>query len=154
MKDKLKQWSKTGLIYVVVIILTVVATNFYHQHGTKRYIEAYKDAGGHEVLSDISDTYKLIIERYSNYKLGTETKAKMVRELENLREKLKEVDQEINRNKPIQHKIDFSFVYHDMKLVRLSLSDSTKDDIIPVIVLHASEGLKELEKEITYIEYR
>lgn len=119
-----------------------------------RYIQAYKDAGGHEVLGDISDTYKLIVENYSNYKLGTDTKRKIVRTLDQLQDQLEEVDRQINQNKSIQHKIDFSFIYHDMKLVRLSLSDTTKDDIVPVIVLHANEGLKELEKEITYIEYR
>lgn len=154
MKAKLKQWSRTGMVYVIVIILTVVATHLYHEQGTNRYIQAYKDAGGHEVLSEISDTYKLVMENYSNYKLGTDTKKKIVKELERLREELEEVDRQINQNKPIQHKIDFSFIYHDMKLVRLSLSDTTKDDIVPVIVLHANEGLKELEKEITYIEYR
>lgn len=154
MKAKVKQWSKTGLVYVIVIVLTVVATHFYLEQGTKRYIQAYKDAGGHEVLRDISDTYKHVIENYSNYKLDPETKQKIVKELEGLKGELEEVDRQINQHKSIQHKIDFSFIYHDMKLVRLSLSDTTKDDIVPVIVLHASEGLKELEKEITYIEYR
>ncbi|WP_149026975.1 hypothetical protein [Novibacillus thermophilus] len=154
LKGKLKRWSKIGCIYAVVIVLTVVATHFYHERETMRYIQAYKDAGGDEVLSDISDTYKLIVENYSNYKLGTDTKRKIVRTLDQLQDQLEEVDRQINQNKSIQHKIDFSFIYHDMKLVRLSLSDTTKDDIVPVIVLHANEGLKELEKEITYIEYR
>jgi hypothetical protein len=154
MNDNLKRWSKTALIYMVVIIVAVVATHFYHQYKTDRYIQAYKDAGGQQVLSDIADTYKMVVERYSNYRLGTDTKAKMVQELGNLAKELAEVDRQINQNNSIDHKINFSFIYHDMKLVRLSLSDATKDDIIPVIVLHASEGLKELEKEIMYIEYR
>src|SRR5690606_25395691 len=102
----------------------------------------------------ISDTYKTIIEYYSNYKLSREAKTQLVKRLEQLQEKLEEVDNQLNKTKPIPHKIDFAFIYHDMKLVRLSLSDTTKDDIVPVIVLHANEGLKELEKEITYIEYR
>lgn len=154
MKDRLNRWARTGLIYTVIIALTVMATHFYHEQGTKRYIQAYKDAGGNEVLSDISDAYKQIIEYYSNYKLGSDTKKKIVAELEELRQALEEVDREINYDRTIEHKIDFSFVYQDMKLVRLSLSDTTKDDVVPVIVLHASEGLKELEKAITYIEYR
>lgn len=153
-KDRFNRWARTGLIYAIIIALTVVATHLYHEQGTKRYIQAFKDAGGHDVLGEIGDTYKQIMEYYSNYKLGSDTKKKIVKELEELREALEEVDRKINYNRTIEHKIDFSFVYQDMKLVRLSLSDTTKDDIVPVIVLHASEGLKELEKAITYIEYR
>ena len=154
MKDKLKKWSISALIYFVVIVLSVVATNVYHEQSTKKYIQSFNEAGGEQVLRDISDTYKFIMENYSNYKLGVDRKKKIINELDKLREQLEEVDTTINKSKSIQHKIDFSFVYHDMKLVRLSLSDTTKDDIVPVIVLHANEGLKDLEKEITYIEFR
>lgn len=154
MQDKVKQWTRAAVVYAIVIALTVVAVSLYQQQETRTYMAAYKDAGGHEVLSDIGDTYKLIMEHYSNYKLNPDTKRRIVRQLEALRGELKEVDHKINGNKPGTRKINFSFVYHDMKLVRLSLSDTTKDDIVPVIVLHASEGLKELEKDITYIEFR
>jgi hypothetical protein len=70
-----------------------------------------------------------------------------------LNRKLQEVDRKLN-NQDVGHRIDFSFVYHDIKLVNLSLSDATKDDIVPVIVLHAMEGIGDLKKEITYIQYR
>lgn len=154
MRERLKEWARKGLIYIAVIALSIVGTDVYHQQSTKKYIHAYKEAGGDKILSAISDTYKTIIEYYSNYKLSREMKADMIKRLEELQGKLEAVDSELNRRKPIAHKINFAFIYHDMKLVRLSLSDTTKDDIVPVIVLHANEGLKELEKEITYIEYR
>lgn len=154
MKTKIITWGKKGLVFALVAILSAVATNLYAHQKTEQYVQKFKDAGGQQILSEISDTYKTVIEYYSNYKLSQETKVSMMKKLEALRDKLKEVDRTVNQTKPGQHRIDFSFVLHDMKLVRLSLSDTTKDDIIPVIVLHASEGLKELEKEITYIEYQ
>ncbi|WP_054948702.1 hypothetical protein [Numidum massiliense] len=154
MKVNIRLWAKKGLIYVIAIALTIVAVHLYQERETNKYIHTYKRAGGDKVLSDISDTYKSVIEHYSNYKLSRETKARMIKRLEKLRGELEEVDRQINRRRPIAHKINFTYVFHDMKLVRLSLSDTTKDDIVPVIVLHANEGLKELEKEITYIEFR
>ena len=100
-KNTLKKWSKKGLIYLVVIVLTVVATNWYHQAGTKKYIQSFNEADGHGVLREISDTYKAIMENYSNYKLGVGTKKRMVQQLESFRKQLEEVDKQINQKKRV-----------------------------------------------------
>jgi hypothetical protein len=125
---------------------------YYEQVQTKNYINDYQRLGGGKVINDIADTYKLIIENYSNYKLSRELKMKIVDRLNRLSAQLRAVDERINARE-LERRVDFSFVYHDIKLVNLSLSDATKDDIVPVIVLHAMEGLGDLKREITYIRY-
>ncbi|MDN4593760.1 hypothetical protein [Polycladomyces subterraneus] len=147
-----RRWFRSVLTYLIIAVVTVLLMIYYEQAQTKNYIEDYQRLGGSKVINDISDTYKLIMERYSNYKLSREMKIKIVDRLNRLSAQLQEVDERIN-TREVDRRVDFSFVYHDIKLVNLSLSDASKDDIVPVIVLHAMEGLGELKREITYIRY-
>lgn len=153
MSQLLHKWGRHALIYLIVALVSILSYMYYQYLQTQSYMEKYQKLGGREVISNISDTYKETIEMYSNYKLNKETKQKVIDKLNMLSRKLQEIDRQIN-TKEVDHQIDFSFVYHDIKLVNLSLSDATKDDIVPVIVLHAMEGIGDLKKEITYIEYR
>ncbi|SDX17375.1 hypothetical protein SAMN05444487_11189 [Marininema mesophilum] len=153
MNDKMKNLLRTLLIYLCIVALTLVLNHFYDRSQTQSYIEEYKALKGSQLLNEISDTYKLTVEQHSNYRLNKEMKRKLVDRLNYLRSELHKVDQQINKGN-VDHPIEFSFIDHDIKLVNLALSDSTKDDIIPVIVLHSMEGLGELKKEITYIQYR
>ncbi|BCU82773.1 hypothetical protein JIR001_25560 [Polycladomyces abyssicola] len=152
MNDWWKRWFRSVLTYLIIAVVTVLLMIYYEQAQTKNYIDDYRRLGGSKVINDISDTYKLIIEQYSNYKLNRELKIKIVDRLKRLSAQLQEVDERIN-TREVDRRVDFSFVYHDIKLVNLALSDSSKDDIVPVIVLHAMEGLGELKREIIYIRY-
>ncbi|PTM58784.1 hypothetical protein [Desmospora activa] len=153
MRAKWKPLLRSLLIYLVIIGVTLLGDQYYQQKQTQSYIQHFKDKKGQYLLNEIADTYKMTIELYSNYKLNKERKKGLVKKLNQLSNDLRKIDQEINSGNA-NHRIDFSFVYHDIKLVNIALSDSTKDDIIPVIILHGMEGLGELKKEITYIEYR
>ncbi|MFC4078027.1 hypothetical protein [Salinithrix halophila] len=153
MNDKLKRLLRVVLVYIVVVAITLVMNGFYEKHRTQEYIDEFKELKGHHLLNEISDTYKITIEQYSNYKLNREMKRKLVERLNKLSGDLRKVDHQINAQ-DVRYHIDFSFIYHDIKLVNIALSDATKDDIVPVIVLHSMEGLGELKKEITYIQYR
>ncbi|SFS60958.1 hypothetical protein [Marininema halotolerans] len=153
MNDKLKKILRTSLTYLCIVVLTLVLNHFYDQSRTQSYIEEFKERKGAQLLNEISETYKTTVEQHSNYKLNKEMKRKLIDRLNRLSSQLHTVDQQINRGH-VDHPIDFTFIYHDIKLVNLTLSDATKDDIIPVIVLHSMEGIGELKKEITYIQYR
>ncbi|MBN2908870.1 hypothetical protein JQC72_04940 [Polycladomyces sp. WAk] len=152
MNNRWKRWFRSVLTYLIIAVATVLLMIYYEQVQTKNYIDDYQQLGGSKVINDISDTYKLIIEHYSNYKLNRELKIKIVDRLNRLSAQLQEVDERIN-TREIDRRVDFSFVYHDIKLVNLALSDASKDDVVPVIVLHAMEGLGDLKREITYIRY-
>lgn len=153
MSVKWKPWLRSLLTYVIIIGLTLWGAHIYQQKQTQSYIQDFKDNKGQKILNEISDTYKSTIEHYSNYKLTKQKKKEIADKLNHLSSELRKVDEQINADN-VGHRIDFSFVYHDIKLVHIALSDTTKDDIIPVIILHGMEGLGELKKEITYIEYR
>lgn len=152
MNNRWKRWFRSVLTYLIIAVSTVLLMMYYEQVQTKNYINDYQRLGGGKVINDIADTYKLIIENYSNYKLSRELKMKIVDRLNRLSAQLRAVDERINARE-LERRVDFSFVYHDIKLVNLTLSDATKDDIVPVIVLHAMEGLGDLKREITYIRY-
>lgn len=153
MNEKRKSISRMGLIYLFVILATLVSNSWYQQVRTQNYIDRFEEEKGLKILDEISDTYKITMENYSNYKLSREMKQRLIDKLSKLSHDLHRVDESIH-SKDVVHRMDFSFIYHDIKLVKLALSDSTKDDIVPVIVLHAMEGLGDLKKEITYIRYR
>ncbi|QKG84389.1 hypothetical protein GXN76_07795 [Kroppenstedtia pulmonis] len=153
MSSKKKKILFTLAIYLSIALITLTANLMIQSSKTQGYIQHFKEQNGEQILEELSDTYKLIMESYSNYKLDKEAKAKVTHQLNRLNKELRKVDKEINsRNVP--HPINFSFIYQDMKLVNLALADSTKDGVITVIVLHAMEGLGDLKKEITYIQYR
>ncbi|MDR6224413.1 hypothetical protein [Desmospora profundinema] len=153
MSDKWKPLLRSLLIYLTIIAITILGTQYYQQKQTQSYIQSFKDKKGQHILNEISDTYKMTIEHYSNYKLNKERKKELINKLNRLSSELRKVDEQINTG-DVGDRIDFSFIYHDIKLVNIALADTTKDDIIPVIVLHGMEGLGELKKEITYMEYR
>ncbi|GGE11787.1 hypothetical protein GCM10011571_11480 [Marinithermofilum abyssi] len=153
MKFQWKNSLRTATIYLIVVIITLGGHTYYQAYKTQEYVDEFKALKGQSVIGEISDTYKSTIEHYSNYKLNKEAKHKIIRKLNKLSEELRKIDLQIN-SRDVYHQIDFSFIYHDIKLVNITLSDTTKDDIVPVIVLHAMEGLGEIKKEITYIEYR
>ncbi|MFD1426132.1 hypothetical protein JOD24_001145 [Kroppenstedtia sanguinis] len=153
MNEKWRSILRTGLIYLFVIVATLVVHSGYQQMRTQNYIDRFEEEKGMKILDEISDTYKITVENYSNYKLSREMKQRLIGKLNKLSHDLRRVEESIH-SEDVVHRIDFSFIYHDIKLVKLALSDSTKDDIVPVIVLHAIEGLGDLKKEITYIRYR
>ncbi|PTX59970.1 hypothetical protein C8P63_110115 [Melghirimyces profundicolus] len=153
MKDQWKFVLRTGLIYLSVIAVTLVANGYYREYQTQVYIDRFKEEKGMRILNEISETYKITMEHYSNYKLNREMKQRLVDKLNKLNNDLRKVEESVNSGE-VSHQIDFSFLYHDIKLVNIALSDTSKDDVVPVIVLHAMEGLGELKKEITYIQYR
>ncbi len=153
MNEKWRSILRTGLIYLFVIVATLVVHSGYQQMRTQNYIDRFEEEKGMKILDEISDTYKITVENYSNYKLSREMKQRLIGKLNKLSHDLRRVEKSIH-SEDVVHRIDFSFIYHDIKLVKLALSDSTKDDIVPVIVLHAIEGLGDLKKEITYIRYR
>jgi hypothetical protein len=153
MSERLRKWSMNVISCLIVAVVAILAYVFHQRDQAHEYVEQYKALGGAEVIAELADTYKGTIELYSNYKLTREAKQKIMDKLNALNRKLQEVDRKLN-SQEVGQRIDFSFVYHDIKLVNLSLSDATKDDIVPVIVLHAMEGIGDLKKEITYIQYR
>ncbi|WP_124728069.1 hypothetical protein [Staphylospora marina] len=153
MSERLKAWLRTAGVYGLVAALAVGAHMYYLSTRSTSWIEEFREAGGYRLVSELGDTYKSIIEMYSNYKLNKDSKPKIVSRLGEIHRKLQEVEQKLQQADG-ERRIDFSYVYHDIKLVSLSLSDVTKDDIVPVIVLHAMEGVGDLKKQLTYVEYR
>jgi hypothetical protein len=153
MSDRLKEWLKTAGIYGLVAALAVAANLYHLRSQTRSYIEEFRELGGDRLINELAETYKSTIEMYSNYKLNKDTKPKIVAKLNEIHRKLQEVDNRLHQGDS-ERRIDFSYVYHDINLVNLSLSDVTKDDIVPVVVLHAIEGVGELKKELTYVEFK
>lgn len=153
MNERLKKLLQQAGIYVVVAAMAIFLYKYVIDLQTKYYVEQYKTTGCSKVIQDIADTYKTTIELYSNYKLSKPMKQNIMNKLNVLNNELHKADMNMNK-KSIENRVDFSYIYHDLKLVNLSLSDVTKDDVVPVVVLHAMEGLGELKKELTYIQYR
>ncbi|MBD1373618.1 hypothetical protein IC620_14825 [Hazenella sp. IB182357] len=153
MQQHLRRWFILLLSYIMIIVMAVAGYLYYENMQTKRYIRAVEQQGGLTYINEISNTYKSTIEMYSNYKLNKERKAEIVVKLNELRKKLEQVEQQVEDHE-IDHPINYAAVYHDMKLVNVILTDFSNDEIIPIVVLHAIEGIGDLKKEITYIEYR
>lgn len=150
MKELIRKSGTTLVLMVVSILGTVLYMNYAEGQEAKSYVSAYAKLGGGQTVNEITETYSLIMEQYSNYKLNKEVKKKLVNRLNLLTKKLQEIEIQLSSEKQSE-RFDFAYLYQDAKLVSLSLSDPTKDDVVPVVVLHASEGIGEWKKHIVNI---
>lgn len=150
MKELIRKSGITLVLMVVSILGTVLYMNYVEDQEAKSFVEAYAKLGGSQAVNEITETYSLIMEQYSNYKLTKDVKKKLVDRLNLLSKKLQQIEIQIGSEKQSE-RLDFAYLYQDVKLVSLSLSDPTKDDVVPVVVLHASEGIGEWKKQIVNI---
>lgn len=153
MKEIIKKSGWSMVVAVISILSTVYYIHYSEMESAKSYISYYEKLGGGQLVLEITDTYKEMMELFSNYKLNKDAKKKLADHLEELSKKLQRVDIQLHSGERPVH-LDFSYIYQDVKLVNISLSDPTKEDVIPVIVLHAMEGIGELKKQIVTIEAR
>ncbi|SFX44159.1 hypothetical protein SAMN04487866_1087 [Thermoactinomyces sp. DSM 45891] len=151
MKKFIRKSGATLALIAVSILGTFLYMNYIEDKQAKTYVETYIQLGGSQIVNEMTETYSQIMEQYSNYKLNRDTKKKLVDRLQLLTKKLQQVESQLN-TKTDSQKLDFAYLYQDAKLVSLSLSDPTKDDIVPVVVLHASEGVGEWKKQIVNME--
>lgn len=153
MKEFIRKSGTTLVLMAMSILGTVLYMNYAEDQGAKSYVEAYVKLGGSQTVNEITETYSLIMEQYSNYKLNKDVKKKLVDRLNLLSKKLQQIEIQLSSEQQSQ-KLDFAYLYQDAKLVSLSLSDPTKDDVVPVVVLHASEGIGEWKKQVVNMNQR
>ncbi|MFD1406695.1 hypothetical protein ACFQ49_00635 [Kroppenstedtia eburnea] len=84
MNEKWKSISRMGLIYLFVILATLVSNSWYQQVRTQNYIDRFEEEKGLKILDEISDTYKITMENYSNYKQSREMKQRLIDKLSKL----------------------------------------------------------------------